>query len=215
MAAIAGFIDVISFIGLNGLFTAHITGNIVIAIAQIIHKRSGILPKIVALPLFMLLAVLISWTIARRDITTRLLRIYLRLEALCLAAFMVFSAYIIPHVSVNSWSYLFVCMLPVTAMAIHNTLSRIYMNALPPVTVMTGNLSQFMVDLTAYCCHARPAVGEKRAVASAGIKRYGNILLGFLLGGLIAALSYVWLGFWLVSLTVIVLLILARQAQST
>jgi hypothetical protein len=37
LSVIAGATDVISFLGLDGLFTAHITGNLVILAAHIVH----------------------------------------------------------------------------------------------------------------------------------------------------------------------------------
>ena len=55
----------------------------------------------------------------------------------------------IPKLSVTSSWFLIISMLPVCAMAIHNTLLKTYMPQMPPCTVMTGNLTMLLVDITA------------------------------------------------------------------
>ena len=41
LSLIAGSVDVISFVGLGGLFTAHITGNLVILAAHVVSDSAG------------------------------------------------------------------------------------------------------------------------------------------------------------------------------
>lgn len=213
MAAIAGCTDVIGFIGASKLFTAHITGNIVIAISEILYHEDGVVTKIVALPAFILAVGITTWMIERFGQTKRLLSTWFVVEALLLAAFMVVGVYILPKASVDSWKYMNSALLGVYAMAIHNTLLRTFMMAHPPGTVMTGNLTQLVVDFVSYYWRKTlPYQVQSSFMNHAGIKRFGNVFLGFLLGGLIAACGYYAFGFWILSLSVMLLFIMAAYA---
>src|SRR5437879_7359034 len=52
LSVIAGSADVIGFLGLGGLFTAHITGNLVILAAHIVSGGSAPLAPILSVPVF-------------------------------------------------------------------------------------------------------------------------------------------------------------------
>lgn len=54
LAASAGAIDTISFITLFGLFTAHVTGNLVVVGAFLAGENEGIVIKLLAIPVFMI-----------------------------------------------------------------------------------------------------------------------------------------------------------------
>jgi Protein of unknown function (DUF1275) len=41
LSVIAGSVDVIGFLGLGGLFTAHITGNLAILAAHVVNRAHG------------------------------------------------------------------------------------------------------------------------------------------------------------------------------
>src|ERR1700686_2507936 len=49
----AGSVDVISFLGLGGLFTAHITGNLVILASHIVNGGDAPLAPMLSVPVFM------------------------------------------------------------------------------------------------------------------------------------------------------------------
>src|SRR5450830_1458046 len=53
-----GFVDTAGFLGLQGLFTAHVTGNFVTLGAALVLGSHGIIGKILALPEFILLIAL-------------------------------------------------------------------------------------------------------------------------------------------------------------
>jgi uncharacterized membrane protein YoaK (UPF0700 family) len=53
-----GFIDTAGFLGLQGLFTAHVTGNFVTLGAALVLGSHGIIGKILALPEFILVIAL-------------------------------------------------------------------------------------------------------------------------------------------------------------
>src|ERR1700760_2356378 len=48
----AGYVDTAGFIALQGLFSAHVTGNFVTLGASLAHGTSGAIAKLLALPIF-------------------------------------------------------------------------------------------------------------------------------------------------------------------
>ena len=50
----AGATDIIGFLGLNGLFTSHITGNIVVLAAHMVAGNPTIFSYMLSVPVFML-----------------------------------------------------------------------------------------------------------------------------------------------------------------
>jgi len=63
LSVIAGMVDAIGFLSL-GLFTAHVTGNLVIIAALLLRGGPPHLAQILAVPVFML-AVAAAWLIAK------------------------------------------------------------------------------------------------------------------------------------------------------
>lgn len=58
LGLIGGSTDTIGFLGLNGLFTAHITGNLVVLASRVIAGDSAVLSQIMAVPVFILVSLL-------------------------------------------------------------------------------------------------------------------------------------------------------------
>src|SRR5262245_1730235 len=83
-----GFVDTVGFLGLSGLFVAHVTGNFVTLGAALVLGCPGILNKILALPEFITviaLARLLGGVARRRGWPA--LRIMLMIEFVLLVAF--------------------------------------------------------------------------------------------------------------------------------
>src|SRR5215472_674427 len=64
LSAVAGMVDVISFVSFK-LFTAHVTGNLVVIAALLVRGGPPNLAQILAVPVFVL-AVAGVWLIAKR-----------------------------------------------------------------------------------------------------------------------------------------------------
>ena len=52
LSFIAGYVDTAVFVGLFGLFTAHVTGNFVLTGAELVHRNGDVWPKLLAFPSF-------------------------------------------------------------------------------------------------------------------------------------------------------------------
>jgi uncharacterized membrane protein YoaK (UPF0700 family) len=52
LAGVAGSVDVIGFLGLGGLFVAHITGNLVILAAHVVAGAGAPWPLMISVPVF-------------------------------------------------------------------------------------------------------------------------------------------------------------------
>src|SRR2546421_4887946 len=58
LSVIAGSVDVIGFLGLGGLFTAHITGNLVLLGATIAAGEQAPLAQLISVPVFIVVLAL-------------------------------------------------------------------------------------------------------------------------------------------------------------
>src|SRR5215472_6626273 len=58
LSLVAGSTDIIGFLGLNGLFTSHITGNLVILAAHVVAGDPTVFSYILSVPVFMLVLLL-------------------------------------------------------------------------------------------------------------------------------------------------------------
>src|ERR1700730_9369566 len=86
LSIVAGSMDVISFLALNGLFTAHITGDIVVLAARIVAGDQAPLSHLLAIPVFMLflgLTRLLAAWLERPRIPSLLPLLLLELFLLC------------------------------------------------------------------------------------------------------------------------------------
>jgi uncharacterized membrane protein YoaK (UPF0700 family) len=219
MSAIAGFIDTFTFIALDRLFTAHITGNIIIAIAFLLSDVEGVLSKMVAIPVFMILAAMVAFIIETHGINKKTLSFWILIEIVLIIVFFVFGIILLPDIKVTSYTYLFLCMLPVAAMAIHNTVLKTYMCKIPPCTVMTGNLTKLVIDTVVYVMNFSDNKHDNQKTAFVNIKRFFNVLLGFSLGAGVCALGYYYFGFYALIFEIILfftlmLIILKSDHQS-
>ncbi len=53
LSVIAGSVDAIGFLGLGGLFTAHVTGNLVILAAHLVSGGAAPVAPMLSVPVFM------------------------------------------------------------------------------------------------------------------------------------------------------------------
>src|SRR5215813_788897 len=128
----AGAVDVISFLGFGGLFTAHITGNLVILAAHYITGRFGEIAPLLSVPVFVLVLGVVTEVFVLKPIPF-VRRALLVLQAFLLASFLGLGVGFGPFADPNSRMAVFAGMLGVAAMATQNAVVRL---ALPghPIT---------------------------------------------------------------------------------
>lgn len=142
-----GYVDTAGFLAIQGLFTAHVTGNFVTIGASLVSGTSGVLTKLLALPVFCI-AVLLCRLLSRRwerhgtPVLPRLLALHLVL----LAAGCLLAASVLPARTADEAPSLVAGLLLVAAMAAQNGLHRTHLPGSPPSTLMTGTTTQIMVD---------------------------------------------------------------------
>src|SRR5215813_11817584 len=85
-----GFVDTAGFLGLQGLFTAHVTGNFVTLGAALVLGSHGIIGKLLALPVFLAVVALVRLADSALRANERpVLTILLSAKVLLLVAFFV------------------------------------------------------------------------------------------------------------------------------
>ena len=135
-----GFLDTAGFLGLQGLFTAHVTGNFVTLEAALVFGTHGVLGKLLALPEFIIVIALAR--LAGAALTARqwpTLRILLGVKVLFLAAFFVLAVMLGPFPDSDVPAALVTGFAGIAAMAIQNGVQRVHLATIPPTTLMTGN----------------------------------------------------------------------------
>src|SRR5262245_31864479 len=150
LSVIAGSVDVISFLGLGGLFTAHITGNLVILAAHVVSGGTAPLAPMLSVPVFMVVLGLTRLLVGGLEaIGLASLRPLLLLQFLLLAGFLVLCVAAGPRLDPNTATAIVAGMLGVAAMAVQNALVQISLTGAPSTAVMTTNVTHFMMDIGA------------------------------------------------------------------
>ena len=144
----AGYVDTAGYLALQGLFTAHVTGNFVTLGASLVLGTSGTLAKLLALPMFC--AVVIAVRLLNTVLSNRhwpALELLLALKVLLLITGAALAIQFGPFHDIDGWQAVLTGMVLVGAMAIQNAFHRVHLPSVPPSTIMTGTTTQVMIDL--------------------------------------------------------------------
>ena len=200
LSIIAGMVDVIGFLSL-GLFTAHVTGNLVVIAAQVVRGGPPHLAQILAVPVFMI-AVAATWIIAKASDRrgSALLRPLLLVQFLLLAGVLILSIVGGPVSNPHGLIAGITAMIAVSAMACQFSLLRLAVSGAPSTAVMTGNLTNAVLALLDTLSRAQPLTDG----AGARLTRTLKVLVGFFAGCVAGAAAVSWLGDWAWSLPVVV-----------
>jgi uncharacterized membrane protein YoaK (UPF0700 family) len=197
-----GFVDTAGFLGLQGLFTAHVTGNFVTLAATLLSGTHGVVAKLLALPEFVIViaaARLLGVALRARGLPARQLLLIAKVG--CLLAFFVLAVGFGPFPDSDAPAALLTAFAGIAGMAIQNAVQRVHFSTLPPTTLMTGNTTQAVLDGVDLL---RGAPGTDAGAVRA---RFGRILWSiacFALGCALAAGLYYLAGFWCLALPVVV-----------
>ena len=201
MGFLAGYVDTFGFIALFGLFTAHVTGNFVlIAVSLADPTQTPSLLKLLAFPAFILGVAACRLLVARceRRGTAATRPVYL-LQLVLLLGFMVCGMLAEPvgkHVGALAMA---AGLLGTAAMGAHSAASKLLLSHLAPTSMMTGNVTQLVIDTVD---RLRGAADAATAVRCA---KFFWPVLAFALGCAAAAFAYLALGFVALALPVAIL----------
>src|SRR5262245_43851957 len=188
-------VDVIGFLSL-GMFTAHVTGNIVL-VGALMVRHSRVSPaQILAIPVF-ILAVAATWLIAKASGRrgSGLMRPLLLVQFLLVACLFVFSVVTKPSADPHGLMAAIAAMLAVSAMGCQFALLRLALPAAPSTAVMTGNLANAvlgLVDLSS----GQPLMESDRLRVTGALR----LVVGFFVGCVLATAALCYLGDWAWSL---------------
>jgi uncharacterized membrane protein YoaK (UPF0700 family) len=193
LSVIAGMVDLTGFLSLGNLFTAHITGNLVV-VGALVVRRAPINPaQILAIPAF-ILAVAATWIFAkvsgRRGPALR--RLLLLVQFLLLTCVLIFSVITKPSANQHGLMAGIAAMMAVSAMACQFALLRLTLPVAPSTAVMTGNLTNTVLWLLDRQSRTQPLMaGETERLRGSF-----HLLLGFLGGCVVGAAAVSLLGDW-------------------
>ncbi|KQV82899.1 DUF1275 family protein [Rhizobium sp. Root1220] len=194
LSLIAGYVDTSSFLALGGLFTAHITGNFVTLAAALALGTSGTTAKILALPVFCVTIFAMRYLGKLLALSDTLgMKVLLAFELLFLVAGCVAAISLAPFTDPDGFQLVLTGMLLVVALAIQNAAHRVHLASMPPTTVLTGTITQIMLDL-ADLVHGTS--DDSGAVVRPRLARMATNVAVFAVGCGLAALLHALVGIW-------------------
>jgi uncharacterized membrane protein YoaK (UPF0700 family) len=193
LSVIAGMVDLTGFFMLGNIFTAHITGNLVVASALAVRGGPVNPAQLLAIPVF-IIALALVWLIA--DLSKRkglsLVRLLLVVQFLLLAAVLVFCVSAKPSSDPHGMRALVAALIAVTAMACRYALLRLALPKAISTAVMTGNLTNTVLSIMDAISRGHPLMSAD----DGRLKRSLYLLFGFLVGCIIAAMAISTMGEW-------------------
>jgi uncharacterized membrane protein YoaK (UPF0700 family) len=191
MGFLAGYVDTLGFTALFGLFTAHVTGNFVlIAVSLADTRQAPSLLKLLAFPAFILGVAAARLLVAgcERRGTSATKPAYL-LQLVLLLGFMVCGMLAEPIDGGVGALAMAAGLLGAAAMGAHGAASKLLLGHLAPTSMMTGNVTQLVID----------TVDRLRGTADAATRarcaKFFWPILAFALGCCAAAFAYLAVGF--------------------
>lgn len=192
LSFLAGYVDTLGFIALHGLFTAHVTGNFVLLGREIVAPGNDVLLKLLAFPAF------VAGVVAVRALVRHCQG---RGSEALRPAHLLQAALMLAAAASARWE-MAAGLLCAAAMGAQNGYGKLLLAKLPASTVMTGNVTQLVID-----CLDRVGGAERPALAA-----LGSGILAFAAGCVMGALASRWgMGVGLLP-AVALLLVMAVQA---
>ena len=198
LSTIAGLVDVIGFLNF-GLFTAHITGNLVIIAATVVRSGSLNIAQVLAVPIFAV-EVGVVWIIAKQlgRRGPALARPLLLVQFLMLIGVLILSVLFNPATSPHGFNAMVVAMVAVAAMACQFALLRLAVPGAPSTAVMTGNLTNAVLSLLDMLTRRPLMDGDDER-----LKKSLKDVVGFCSGCIAGAAGVSVLGAWAWSIPVV------------
>jgi uncharacterized membrane protein YoaK (UPF0700 family) len=202
LSTTAGAVDVIGFLALGGLLTAHITGNVVVVAVHYVTGGFSEVGPLLAVPVFVaVLGIITLASVAAEKAGHRSRRALLALQAVLLAGGLGLGVAFGPFADAERPMAVLVGMLAVAAMATQNALVKLALPGAPTTAVMTTNITQLTVDLVTLAWgRGKPndiAMARRRAAATF------PCVVGFMVGCAAGAVLEVHFGLGALALPVV------------
>jgi uncharacterized membrane protein YoaK (UPF0700 family) len=205
LSVTAGSCDVIGFLGLDGLFTAHVTGNLVILAAHMVSGGAAQIAPMLSVPVFMVVLGFTRFIAAGCESAGLApLRPLLALQFVLLVAFLGLGVAAGPRIDPDGFHAILAGMFGVSAMAVQNALVPIALTGVPSTAVMTSNITRFTVDLSELVVgrhHEEVERARQRA------RQTGAAIMGFIVGCGLGAAAEAAFGLWSLVLPVALALV--------
>ena len=196
----AGYVDTVGFVALFGLFTAHVTGNFILIGSEFAQPMHGVLLKFLAFPAFIAGVATARLLALRMQHGERSPRAsLLAMQFALLAACMLCGWRAQPIVDASAPWVLATGMLGAAAMGVQNAAAKLAFSDLAPTTVMTGNVTQIVIDLVDLVRGSDDA-GLRQRVA-----KFVCPALAFAIGAICGALLYQNASMWALALPLAIL----------
>jgi uncharacterized membrane protein YoaK (UPF0700 family) len=186
-------VDMTGFLTLGNLFTAHMTGNLVV-IGALVARGGRINPaQILAVPAFMI-AVAATWLIAKASGRRgpSLMRLLLLIQFLLITCVLIFSGITKPSVDPHGLMATIAAMIAVSAMACQFALLRLTLPVAPSTAAMTGNLTNASLALVDASSRTQPLMVRD----TERLRDSLHLLIGFFAGCVVGAAAVTYLADW-------------------
>lgn len=200
LSLVAGSVDVVSFLGLNGLFVSHITGNLVILAVHIVHVGNAPIALILSVPVFIMILGLTKLLVSSLEKAGRdSLQPLLILQFIFLVGFLVLGVTAGSHINPDAPNAVLAGMLGVSAMAVQNALVQLPLKGMPATAVMTTNVTHFVIDIVDVLVgrHSKDTTEARNRA-----KGIWPALVGFTIGCALGAVGEAKFGLWALMLPV-------------
>jgi uncharacterized membrane protein YoaK (UPF0700 family) len=202
---VAGFSDASTFVGADGIFCAHVTGNFVVLAADLaLHARADEWLKLATFPIFIIAVLGVAW--GHRRLHVRLGSATAR-HLLSLKAALIGAAAVVgftTHSGVPGVARAAIVALLVTAMGIQNAGHRLDPAPLAVMTtVMTGNVTQWLSE----------SIASAPSRDDAKHRLLGVVIGAFALGCALGAWGVAQLGFSVLAVPAAVVMVARSRIQ--
>jgi uncharacterized membrane protein YoaK (UPF0700 family) len=182
LSMVAGSADVISFLGLHGLFVAHITGNLVIIAAHIVTGSPVGIAAAASVPVFVLVLGAVRLFAGRLRSRARS-----SLAPLLALQFALLVGYLVLGVFGNAPAGVLgtlAGLCGVAAIAVQNALVQLSLRNVPTTAVLTTDVTRFTMDVGDLLLDRDP---EHVAAARHRAAQLGRTIISFAAGAILGA----------------------------
>lgn len=206
---LAGYVNTLGFVALFGLMTALVTGNFILIGANLVSEsNSAVLIKFLAFPAFIVgiaaIRILTIWLDSKHQQSLQI-QMTVLLQLVLLVAFMVTGLLASPIGNEQTTGAIICGMFGAAAMGAHSAYTRLLLPHLAPTSMMTGNVTQIVLDAMELI------LGKGDAATKVRMSKSLWTIAAFAIGAIVAGFCYVTLGFWALLVPIGILVWLLRQ----